>query len=912
MFLSKHQKLILQCYPPGKGIEKKPNSSELSYLLYYASTRRVKLEKVIKFLYKKTVGDANRNKFGNLEVTLIIVSSLIEKCTDNLNVFADEALSIMNLCLKNNDLSLAKTVLNTYGTLCKNLNSDLFVGDKEFVKNFSNFSNKLFDFGTNNSKTPSPNQLEWKMISLISCRYISHCISYDSELCRRFLSRAIPLLIETYHEYQPNDKEISHIRTNSAVNGDEEAIKLTKVSSAKTAIAHQKADEDFENDIVDKQDVHEETVSCLKAYFNTSLISQISEATMQVVKYNYNHPKSGIDWSNKFLQLCTSWIPVQLRFVVLTTLVGNLKNLSSDKSQIDYQKHVAKFVLGLVSSNVNMIGLSISDFIQNILDLQHYLYTKQFDSLSSDNLNELSNIYSNAIVKLSTHIYYFDQVPDSINEIFIKIDSTLQSEDSSPSANLFKFISTLLNDVSGIFQDLRNKPSSINRNHVGLHHWEISLPLIAQKKLTNLYKKLSQEEVDSIQSKYLELFEFFLDYELEDDNEDINEIKGSENIKSNSSINASASSLKGDPIDKDNLLNANYDNLITNQNNFISNYLVFLDKYLTNNESINFQITEKLLIISRLLIDKFGINFLSNFTPFYFHWQLQNIDGPSKDTVLRDTFNDTCLKNILDSLDSQYPELSEHMSKCPLVDKLSYNIDYKISNGIWSTELSPIEKLNRDSNINIIEKKDFQEFVSGHKLLSTWVNVDKPLVLSVVPDDLSKELASELPHVNGNGTSNGYSNGISNGHHESNGSINGDHLTENSSKGIEDYKPTLGLGNTADIISIHSGLRNTSNGIHHSNTINSINNNLGVGPNSSYNTTNSWTEYNGSVYTDNKSKHLKVSELKEMLSDHNLKPPTIGDNQVTPGSVLSKQMVTHDMGSILDDLDSGDDESIIV
>lgn len=908
MFLSKHQKLILQCYPPGKGIEKKPNSSELSYLLYYASTRRVKLEKVIKFLYKKTVGDANRNKFGNLEVTLIIVSSLIEKCTDNLNVFADEALSIMNLCLKNNDLSLAKTVLNTYGTLCKNLNNDLFVGDKEFVKNFSNFSNKLFDFGNTNLKSSSPNKLEWKMISLISCRYISHCIGFDSELLSRFLSKAIPFLVESYHENQPIDKEITHIRTNSGVNGDEEAIKLTKVSLAKTAIAHQKVDEDFENDIVDKQDVYEETISSLKACFNTSLTSQISEATMQVVKHNYNHPKSGVDWSNKFLQLCTSWIPVQLRFVVLTTLVGNLRKLSSDKSQIDYQKHVGKFVLGLVSSNVNMIGLSISDFIQNILELKHHLYTKQSDSITPENLQELSNIYSNAIVKLSTHIYYFDQVPDSINEIFIKIDSTLQSDEST---NLFDFISTLLNDISGIFQDLRNKPSNINRNHVSLHHWELSLPLIAQKKLTNLYKNLTIEEVDAIQSKYLELFEFFLDYELEKETDE-SDTKG-ENITSNSSLNASASSLNGVPIDKDNLLTANYDNLITNQTNFISNFLVFLDKYLTNNEDMNFQITEKLLIISRLLIDKFGFNFLSNFTPFYFHWQLTNLESPSKHLVLRDTFNDTCLKNILDSLDSQYPELTDFMAKCPLIDKLSFNIDYKISNGIWSTELSPIQRLNRDSAFNVIEKKDFQEFVSGHKFLKTWVNVEKPLVLSVVQGDISKELASELSHSNG--TSNGYGNGAVNGHSESNGngSVNGDHLTANSSKlGIEDYKPSLGLGNTADIISIHSGLRNTSNGIHHSNTINSINNNLSAGPNSSYNTTNSWTEYNGSLYTESKAKHVKVSDLKEMLSDHNLKPPTIGDNQVTPGSVLSKQMVTHDMGSILDDLDSGDDESIIV
>ncbi|KAI4177041.1 MAG: hypothetical protein LQ343_000521, partial [Gyalolechia ehrenbergii] len=55
----KHQVLILKCYPRyQKNVTKvKPNSSELSYLLYYASTRRSKLQKVGSFLEKKTTND---------------------------------------------------------------------------------------------------------------------------------------------------------------------------------------------------------------------------------------------------------------------------------------------------------------------------------------------------------------------------------------------------------------------------------------------------------------------------------------------------------------------------------------------------------------------------------------------------------------------------------------------------------------------------------------------------------------------------------------------------------------------------------------------------------------------------------------------------------------------------------------
>lgn len=62
----KHQVLILKCYPRyQKGVlEVTPNASELSYLLYYASTRRSKLTKVCSFLEKRAARDVWRRRQG--------------------------------------------------------------------------------------------------------------------------------------------------------------------------------------------------------------------------------------------------------------------------------------------------------------------------------------------------------------------------------------------------------------------------------------------------------------------------------------------------------------------------------------------------------------------------------------------------------------------------------------------------------------------------------------------------------------------------------------------------------------------------------------------------------------------------------------------------------------------------------
>lgn len=62
----RHQVLTLKCYPRYQrgAVDVKPNSSELSYLLYYVSSRRSKLRKVGAFVEKKTESDVWRNKTG--------------------------------------------------------------------------------------------------------------------------------------------------------------------------------------------------------------------------------------------------------------------------------------------------------------------------------------------------------------------------------------------------------------------------------------------------------------------------------------------------------------------------------------------------------------------------------------------------------------------------------------------------------------------------------------------------------------------------------------------------------------------------------------------------------------------------------------------------------------------------------
>lgn len=83
-FRPKHQVLILKCYPKYQknSAEIRANPSELSYLLYYCSTRRSKLQKVASFLEKKTASDVNKAKIGYVDsvCNLLVVIGRLTDC----------------------------------------------------------------------------------------------------------------------------------------------------------------------------------------------------------------------------------------------------------------------------------------------------------------------------------------------------------------------------------------------------------------------------------------------------------------------------------------------------------------------------------------------------------------------------------------------------------------------------------------------------------------------------------------------------------------------------------------------------------------------------------------------------------------------------------------------------------------
>ncbi|KAH3678432.1 hypothetical protein WICMUC_001449 [Wickerhamomyces mucosus] len=441
LFQPKHQRLILQCYPPGRGSDKKPNSSELSYLLYYASTRRVKLEKVGRFLEKKNQSDISHNRTGNIQVTLEIISALIKRCPDDLNVFAHNISAILISILDTNDLAVCQHAEPVFHTFCQTLESDLFSGNNEFVNTFTRLSESFINLGAHDSQA---NVNEWKAVSLKAAYSIANGQNLSNGNGSALVDKIIPLVfsnldVERFEEL--DERSIRRLNTHVSDHFHSSAIQLGNGSSP------------IEEDLGDL------AVDALKSFFANGSTSQIVTSTRSIATYlaKSSVPKKNI---GVLIEMITVWVPVQLRFLILNILSGRLDKSGNENEQLVYLYAISS----LLSSSISLVGLSVIDSLRQLLSLQSHLIL----SSEPNHNRRLILGYSDAIGSLSTHIYYQDQVLDIVNDIVVKLKEILTKNDeniSNRSRN--SLILVLLDNIKNTFV-ISNSKSTIQRSKVPL------------------------------------------------------------------------------------------------------------------------------------------------------------------------------------------------------------------------------------------------------------------------------------------------------------------------------------------------------------------------------------------------------------------------------------------------------------
>ncbi|PWY87509.1 hypothetical protein BO70DRAFT_332423 [Aspergillus heteromorphus CBS 117.55] len=455
----KHQVLVLKCYPQyQKGIsDVKPNPSELSYLLYYASTRRSKLTKVGAFLEKRAARDVWRRKMGNVQVTLQILTALIEKVPRDLPIYARSVLTVIDTVLRSRDISLVEDSIATFEMFCRHQDMAALSAEQEFATQYREVVRTYASFADvhaqANPATSAPLAIRWRTAGL---RAIKGVVSSEAGLAADggdSLRLILPVILENLcqgdedlltslenqlqESEKSNDTDPAHRRRVSTA-----TVQTVDTVNGDPALASQSA---ADTDKKAEMDVRLLALRCLESIVVTgSSRGQIRVTTKVVLDFILRKSRtsslglsldSGENWATSLIELVAKWCPVQVRFIILVAAMEHLFDTAPTEEGLDEHFTVVYMIDWLLKSSVNMMGLSVIDIL---LSLMQHMSSLLFPAGSekptepSGKRNELLSLLQRCVGNLATHNYYGDQIVDMIKTILNRIKATSPQEHPTP------------------------------------------------------------------------------------------------------------------------------------------------------------------------------------------------------------------------------------------------------------------------------------------------------------------------------------------------------------------------------------------------------------------------------------------------------------------------------------------------
>lgn len=424
----KHQALILKCYPKfQKNVaDVKPNSSELSYLLYYASSRRSKLQKVGVFLEKRTTNDVYHGRTWyvvelmisvlamliwrignrNVQVTLQILKALMEKIPRDLPLYARYILHILSVILRSKDITMIEESLPVFETFCEYHDVATLAADQEHIGQYEHIVRVYAGFAAQSPSTSAKGSISasvairWRSAGLQALQSITSSEAVGADGGTQ-LNIIMPIILQNLHPGNEDYLMMLQQRAQADEMEDKElARRRMSIATVRTVEKEQKPDPGASAGTADdadrlaEEEVALQALKSLKRIFVTSNRVQLRMATTSVLTFvckevvrsqdGGRNSRSGniTSWATTLMEMASRWTPVQDRFVILVTTMETLIRSPVVEENLEEQLSLVTTVGWLLRSNINMIGLSVMDVLLGLV--QHILLLLQLGGKGSN------------------------------------------------------------------------------------------------------------------------------------------------------------------------------------------------------------------------------------------------------------------------------------------------------------------------------------------------------------------------------------------------------------------------------------------------------------------------------------------------------------------------------------------------
>lgn len=466
----------------------------------------------------------------HVQVTLDICEALIEKCSKDMTLFAPSILTVLAAVLRAGDVSLTEHSLKCFAAFCKHHDGTNLSSDQAYVNLFEDVLTLYANFA---STPQQPFELRWRSIGLQAVKLIASSEALAAGNSQKQLDLIAPVIIRNLFSESEEKLEILRSRAQSVEDEDEDdkGLTLNRVLTSAT-IAEGATVAAEVSDKLEEEDIGVLALQSLKRIFETDSNSHISASADAVFRVICSLDPVSERWATALVEMIARWAPVQHSYLILTRCQGMLVNISDNDQTLQKQVLLAGIMCHLLSSSVNLIGLSVMDVLAALL--QHTSQLLRHESLSgtpsqsptglsTSNTPRSSNGEVNTgistlaathlrhalleklekcIGDLATHIYYSDQIADMVAEILLHLKPTSSSMSGSPNhtqqdlsagkdSPTVGFGGTLARRVGLralksilVIADRKGETSGVGRHKVPMRVWEGSHWMIRDEDVT--------------------------------------------------------------------------------------------------------------------------------------------------------------------------------------------------------------------------------------------------------------------------------------------------------------------------------------------------------------------------------------------------------------------------------------------
>ena len=383
---------------------------------------------------------------------------------------------------------MVEETIPTWETFCEHHDVATLSADQAHIRRYEDVV-KLYAGFAGNAPTPmrgqvsAPVVIRWKTAGVMAIKSITSSDTVGADGGRQ-LNIILPVLLQNIYSENPDFLAIlqQSAEANEKTENDSATRRRTSFATVRTVDTTPETNPAaVSGTIADADRLAEEqmgiaALESLKQLFVANNRAQIRIATTAILRFintkaAAQRPNSAESarlvststWATTLMEMITRWCPVQDRFVILVTTMETLVRSPVTEDNLLQQLLLVTIVSFLLSSSINMIGLSVMDvllgLIQHILlllqlggkgsnVLPHHQQTdaidlfkpsskeiidqpsptdtKDQDSLKLSNTpsatrQELLTRLRRCIGALATHIYYSDQISDMITAILLRL-----------------------------------------------------------------------------------------------------------------------------------------------------------------------------------------------------------------------------------------------------------------------------------------------------------------------------------------------------------------------------------------------------------------------------------------------------------------------------------------------------------